>query len=97
MKRRGTNSLWVPHVRTSVRGISKTGRSPFKALTTFPQSKIRVPHISLVFGEMWDSTALSPKIYPAKCAYPTVSVKAEDGAPGNPGDRSSRKVCGSGG
>jgi hypothetical protein len=64
MKRRGTNSLWVPHVRTSVRGISKTGRSPFKALTTFPQSKIRVPHISLVFGE---------------CAYPTVSVKAEDG------------------
>jgi hypothetical protein len=23
-----------------------------------------VPHISLVFGEMWDSTALSPKIFP---------------------------------
>jgi hypothetical protein len=62
------NSVWVPHVRTSVRGLIKTGRSPIKALTTFPQSRSWVPHISLVFGEMWDSTALSPKIFPAKCA-----------------------------
>ena len=74
-----TNSVWVPHVRTSVRGLIKTGRSPIKALTTFPQSKSRVPHISLVFGEMWDSTALSPKIFPAKCAYPTLRIKADHG------------------
>jgi hypothetical protein len=25
-----TNSVWVPHVRTSVRGLTKTGRSPIK-------------------------------------------------------------------
>jgi hypothetical protein len=25
-----------------------------------PRNKTRVPHISLVFGEMWDSTALPP-------------------------------------
>jgi hypothetical protein len=25
-----TNSFWVPHVRISVRGISKTGQSPFE-------------------------------------------------------------------
>ena len=30
---------------------------------------------------MWDSTALSPKILPAKCAYPTLRIKAEDGQP----------------
>ena len=65
-----TNSVWVPHVRTSVRGLIKTGRSPIKALTTFPQSRTWVPHISLVFGEMWDSTGLSPNIFPAKSAYP---------------------------
>ena len=28
-----TNSVWVPHVRTGVRGLSKTGRSPIKALS----------------------------------------------------------------
>jgi hypothetical protein len=65
-----TNSVWVPHVRTSVRGLIKTGRSPIKALTSFPQSRTWVPRISLVFGEMWDSTALSPKIFPAKCSSP---------------------------
>jgi hypothetical protein len=61
--------------------LIKTGRSPIKALTAFPQSKIWVPHISLVFGEMWDSTALPPKIFPAKCAYPTLRIKAEDEEP----------------
>jgi hypothetical protein len=50
-------------------------------LTTFPQGKTWVPHISLVFGEMWDSTALSPNIFPTKCAYPTLRIKAEDGEP----------------
>jgi hypothetical protein len=75
------NSVWVPHVRTSVRGLIKTGRSPIKALKTFPESRSWVPHISLVFGEMWDSTALSPKIFPAKCSYPTLRIKAEDGDP----------------
>jgi len=28
-----TDSVWVPHVRTSVRGSTKTGRSPIKALS----------------------------------------------------------------
>ena len=26
----------------------------------YPRNKTRVPHISLVFVEMWDSTALPP-------------------------------------
>jgi hypothetical protein len=85
----------VPHVRTSVRGPKKTGRSPIKAfelyLSNQPKSvphlcslfarwtwaendraspikpfelylsnKRRVPHISLVVREMWDTTALNP-------------------------------------
>jgi hypothetical protein len=25
---------------------------------------------------MWDSTALSPNIFPAKCAYPILRIKA---------------------
>jgi len=27
-----------------------------------PREKARVPHISLVFREMWDATALSPPL-----------------------------------
>jgi hypothetical protein len=74
------NSVWVLHDRTSVRGLIKTGRSPIKALTTLPQSKTWVPHISLVFGEMWDSTALSPKSSPPSVLIP-LRMKAEDGEP----------------
>jgi hypothetical protein len=58
----------VPHVRTSVRGLIKTGEAPQSSDNLSPKQNL-VPHISLVFGEMWDSTALSPKIFPAKCAY----------------------------
>jgi hypothetical protein len=61
--KRGVGIHSSPHRTLS--GLMKTGRSPIKALTTFPQSRSWVPHISLVFGEMWDSTALSPKIFPA--------------------------------
>ena len=32
-----TNSVRVPHVRTSVRGLTKTGRSPIKALSFLPR------------------------------------------------------------
>jgi hypothetical protein len=28
-----------------------------------PSNKSRVPHISLVFREMWDTTALNPKAF----------------------------------
>ena len=41
-----TNTGRVPHVRTSVRGLSKTGRSPIKGLSfSFPREQNRVPHI----------------------------------------------------
>ena len=69
-----THSVRVPHVRTSVRGIRKTGRSPIKALSFLfsVTTKTRVPHISLVFCEMWDTTALPPNPFPADSAYPTL-------------------------
>ena len=65
--------------RTSVRGSTKTGRSPIKALSVFfyVNTKARVPHISLVFCEMWDTTALPPKPFPAHSAYPTLRQQRE--------------------
>ena len=42
----------------------KDGAKPHQSSETFPQSRTWVPHISLVFGEMWDSTALSRKSSP---------------------------------
>ena len=72
------NSVWVPHVRTSVRGLIKTGRSPIIALTTFPQSKIWVPHISLVFL----ARCGIPPLYPRRSSPPSVlRIEAEDGEP----------------
>jgi hypothetical protein len=43
-----TNSERVPHVRTSVRGLRKLGRSPNKGLSfRFPaRTNVRVPHPS---------------------------------------------------
>ena len=66
-----TNSVRVPHVRTSVRGATKTGRTPIKALSfsLFPYHQSRVPHISLVFCEMWDTTALPPKPLPSRFCW----------------------------
>jgi hypothetical protein len=48
----------VPHVRLSVRGTKTTGRSPTNAFVLIFRNATnpRVPHISLVFREMWDTT-----------------------------------------
>ena len=65
-----TNSVWVPHVRTSPRGLIKTGRSPIKALTTFPQSR------SWVGARFWRDVGFHrslPENLPR--------IKAEDGEP----------------
>ena len=71
------NSVRVPHVRTSVRGLIKTGRSPIKALSFLVSvtTNTRVPHLSLVFCEMWDTTALPPK------PFPPIARNAKDGPP----------------
>jgi hypothetical protein len=45
-----------------------------------PKQNLGAPYLAR-FGEMWDSTALSPNIFPAKSAYPSLSIKAEDGEP----------------
>jgi hypothetical protein len=45
----------VPHVRPSVRGPKKISSTAF----TIGLTKPRVPHISLVFREMWDTTNLN--------------------------------------
>ena len=45
----------VPHVRPSVRGPKKI----FSTAFTIGLIKPRVPHISLVFREMWDTTNLN--------------------------------------
>ncbi len=63
----------VPHVRPSVRGTKTRGEAPPKLLSkpaadpvglpqlqpsnSLNQKDRRVPHISLVFREMWDTTA----------------------------------------
>ena len=46
----------MPHVRTSVRGTKKTGEAQ-RTLHPVTATGPRVPHISLVFREMWDTTA----------------------------------------
>jgi hypothetical protein len=54
-----TTEAWltgrVPHVRPSVRGPKKILSIAFPIGLTKP----RVPHISLVFREMWDTTKLN--------------------------------------
>jgi hypothetical protein len=68
----------VPHVRQSVRGPKKMGEAQRSPLLCQPSNLVgdtesirkkprsarvsRVPHISLVFREMWDTTALSRTI-----------------------------------
>ena len=75
-----TNSVREPHVRNSVRGLIETGRSPIKALSFLfsVNNKARVPHISLVFSEMWDTTALPQKPFPRRsCSIPPFAKKRE--------------------
>jgi hypothetical protein len=75
-----TNSVWVPHVRTSVRGLTKTGRSPIKALTTLPQSRTLGP-----ISRSFLARCGIPPRYPRRSSPPSVliplRIKAEDGPP----------------
>ena len=52
----------------------KDGAKPHQSSVFFfsVNTKPRVPHISLVFCEMWDTTALSRSPFPADSAYPTL-------------------------
>jgi quercetin dioxygenase-like cupin family protein len=50
----------VPHVRPSVRGTKTMGAALRPLLRERPENS-RVPHISLVFREMWDTTELNPQ------------------------------------
>jgi hypothetical protein len=100
-----TNSVWVPHVRASVRGLIKTGRSPIKALTSFPQSRTWVGPISRSFL----ARCGIPPLYPRRSSPPSVllhspgwSVSSQRAAcsastqrvqTGNPGDRSGGTCC----
>jgi hypothetical protein len=46
----------VPHVRPSVRGPKTMGEAQTAALTDTLRTSSWVPHISLVFRNMWDTT-----------------------------------------
>jgi hypothetical protein len=49
----------VLNVRQSVRGRKTMGEAQPTLLLICPDRRSRVPHISLVFREMWDTTGLS--------------------------------------
>jgi hypothetical protein len=67
----------VPHVRPSVRGPKTMDAQqslltlPFSSRASWkingrlpvPVTQARVPHISLVFREMWDTTILDVQLY----------------------------------
>jgi hypothetical protein len=56
------NSVWVPHVRTSVRGLSKAGRSPIKDLSfSFRLSLMIGCPILRALGEGWDKQNMRGK------------------------------------
>src|SRR5271165_1236230 len=55
----GSYSGRVPHVRPSVRGPKKTGEALQSFWSLVPATDRWVPHISLVFREMWDTTNLN--------------------------------------
>ena len=75
--------------------VDKDGAKPHQSSDNLsPKQILGGPHISLVFGEMWDSTALSPNIFHAKCLIRVSSQRAacSSSTPristGNPGERS---------
>jgi hypothetical protein len=61
MKMARTNIEWVAPVSilSKLAAGSRGGRWRERAFRLYPRHYRRVPHISLVFREMWDTTALA--------------------------------------